>query len=117
MGSDTRVPTSSDEIHRFRPQAQAPAAAAFGVCLPHQRCGDGEVSGSDVGEGVCEAPTFMPWSGPQWWCRPTLKVSTTRPEGVPALRPYHQAVRVGHCVGLSETQGTRCPRLHPIAFV
>ena len=25
-------------------------------------CGDGEVSGSDVSEGVCEAPTFMEWS-------------------------------------------------------
>ena len=26
------------------------------------RCGDGEVSGSDVSEGVCEALTFMEWS-------------------------------------------------------
>jgi hypothetical protein len=28
--------------------------------LPHQHCG--EVSGSDVSEGMCEAPTFMEWS-------------------------------------------------------
>ena len=60
------------QIHRFRPQARAPP---LGVSLPHQRCGDGEVSGSGVSEGVCEAPTF--WSCPRLWCRPTLKVAAT----------------------------------------
>ena len=38
------------------------SAAAWSMRLPHQRCGDGEVSGSGVSEGVCEAPTFMEWS-------------------------------------------------------
>ena len=44
---------------------------------PHQRCGDGEVSGSDVSEGRCVRPRPS-WSGPRWWCRPTLlKVAAT----------------------------------------
>ena len=63
----TRVPTSSDS-HRFRPQARAPP---LGACLHHQRCGDGEVSGSGVSEGVSERPRPSQ-SGPRWWCRPTL---------------------------------------------
>ena len=44
------------QIHRFRPQARA-GAPPLEVSLPHQRCGcgDGEVSGSGVSEGVCEA--------------------------------------------------------------
>ena len=29
---------------------------------PTERCGDGEVSGGGVSEGLCEAPTFMEWS-------------------------------------------------------
>ena len=61
------------QIHRFRPQARAPP---LGACLHHQRCGDGEVSGSGVSEGVSEAPTFMEWCA-RWWCRPTLKVAAT----------------------------------------
>ena len=61
------------QIHRFRPQARAPP---LGVSLPHQRCGDGEVSGSGVSERPCVRPRPS-WSGPRWWCRPTLKVAAT----------------------------------------
>ena len=71
-----------------------------------QRCGDGEVSGSGVSEGVCEAPTFMECS--------TMVVPTYLEGGSHALQVcqhHHQVVRVGHFVGLSETQGTRCSRL------
>jgi hypothetical protein len=78
----------------------------LGVCLPHQRCGDGEVSGSDVSEDVCEAPTFMEWS--------TMVVPTYPEGGSHALlvcQHHHQVVRVGRFVGLSETQRTRCSRL------
>ena len=43
-------------------------------------------------------------------------VVPTYPEGgnnaLKVCQHYHQVVRVGHCVGLSETQGTRCSRLH-----
>jgi hypothetical protein len=96
--------SSRPQIHRFRPQARAPP---LGVYLPHQRCGDGEFSGSGVSEGVCEAPTFMEWSA---------VVVPTCPEcGSHALQVcqhHHQVVRVGHFVGLSETQRTRCTRLH-----
>ena len=91
------------QIHRFRPQARAPP---LGVSLPHQRCGDGEVSGSGVSEGVCEAPTFMEWS---------TMVVPTYPEGgshaLQVCQHHHQVVRVGHFVGLAETQGTWCSRL------
>ena len=70
------------------------------------RCGDGEVSGSDVSEGVCEALTFMEWS---------TMVVPTYPEGdshaLQVCQHHHQVVRVGHFVGLSETQRTRCSRL------
>ena len=69
MRSDTRVTTSSDSTV----STTGASAAAFGVCPPHQRCGDGEVSGSDVSEGVREAPTFMEWS---------TMVVPTYPEGV-----------------------------------
>ena len=69
-------------------------------------CGDGEVSGSDVSEGVCEAPTFMEWS---------TMVVPTYPEGgshaLQVCQHHHQVVRVGRFVGLSETQRTRCSRL------
>ena len=101
MESDTsdHVP----QIHRFRPQARAPP---LGGCLPHQRCGDGEVSGSVVSEGLCEAPTFMEWS---------TMVVPTYPEGgshaLQVCQHHHQVVRVGHFVGLAETQGTWCSRL------
>ena len=91
------------QIHRFRPQARAPP---LGVCLPHQRCGDGEVSGSGVSEGVSEALTFMEWS--------TMVVPTYPEGGSHALKVcqhHHQVVRVGRFVGLSETQRTRCSRL------
>ena len=74
--------------------------------LPHQRCGDGEVSGSGVSEGLCQAPTFMEWS--------TLVVPTYPEGGSHALQVcqhHHQVVRVGHFVGLSETQRTWCSRL------
>jgi hypothetical protein len=94
------------QILRFRPQARAPP---LGVCLPHQqRCGDGEVSGSRVSEGVCEALTFMGWST-MWWCRPTLKVAAT------PCRSASTTIRLCESaplfVGLSETQRTRCSRL------
>ena len=43
-------------------------------------------------------------------------VVPTYPEGgshaLKVCQHHHQVVRVGHCVGLSETQGTRCSRLH-----
>ena len=103
MESDT-----SPHVLRFTsfdhtPQARAPP---LGASLPHQRCGDGEVSGSDVSEGVCEAPTFMEWS--------TIVVPTYPEGGSHALQVcqhHHQVVRVGRFVGLSETQRTRCSRL------
>ena len=59
-----------------------------------------------MSEGVCEAPTFMEWS--------TMVVPTYPEDGSHALQVcqhHHQVVRVGHFVGLSETQGTRCSRL------
>ena len=60
-----------------------------------------------MSEGVCEAPTFMEWS---------TMVVPTYPEGgshaLQVCQHHHQVVRVGHFVGLSETQGTRCSRLH-----
>jgi hypothetical protein len=60
-----------------------------------------------VSEGVCEAPTFiLEWS---------TMVVPTYPEGgsraLQVCQHHHQVVRVGHCGGLSETQGTRCSRL------
>ena len=71
-----------------------------------QRCGDGEVSGNGVSEGVCEALTFMEWS---------TMVVPTYPEGgshaLQVCQHHHQVVRVGRFVGLSETQRTRCSRL------
>ena len=103
MESDT-----SPHVLRFTgfdhtPQARAPP---LGASLPHQRCGDGEVSGSDVSEGVCEAPAFVEWS---------TMVVPTYPEGgshaLQVCQHHHQVVRVGDFVGLSETQGTRCSRL------
>ena len=72
----------------------------------HQRCGDGEVSGSGVSEGVSEAPTFMEWC--------TMVVPTYPEGGSQALQVcqhHHQVVRVSHFVGLSEIGGTRCSRL------
>ena len=41
--------TGFDQDHEAR-------APPLGVCLPHQRCGDGEVSESGVSEGVCGPP-------------------------------------------------------------
>ena len=80
-------------IHRFRPQARAPP---LGVSLPHQRCGDGEVSGSGVSEGVCEAPTFMEWS---------TMVVPTYPEG------GSHALQV--CMPLPSFPGPAARRLGP----
>ena len=59
-----------------------------------------------------EAPTLMEWSA---------MVVPTYPEGgshaLKVCQHHHQVVRVGHGVGLSETQRTRCARLHrPIPF-
>ena len=69
--------------------------------FPHQRCGDGEVSWSDVSEGVREAPAFMEWS---------TMVVPTYPEGgshaLQVCQHHHQVVRVGDFVGLSETGRT-----------
>ena len=60
-----------------------------------------------MSEGVYEAPTFMEWS---------TMVVPTYPEGgsraLQVCQHHHQVVRVGHFVGLSETQGTCCSRLH-----
>ena len=46
-------------------------------------------------------------------------VVPTYPEGgshaLKVCQHHHQVVRVGRFVGLSETQGTRCLRLHPPA--
>ena len=64
------------------------------------RCGDGEVSGSGVSEGVSEALTFMEWCA---------MVVPTYPEGVAAkpCRCASTTIRLceslGHFVGLSET--------------
>ena len=103
MESDTSAHVLTPQIHRFRPHARAPP---LGGCLPHQRCGEDEVSGSVVSEGVCEAPTFMEWS---------TMVVPTYPEGgshaLQVCQHHHQVVRVGHFVGLAETQGTWCSRL------
>ena len=88
------------QIHRFRPQARAPP---LGVCVPHQRCGDGEVSGSGVSEGVCEALTFMEWS--------TMVVPTyPGSHALQVCQHHHQVVRVGRFVGLSETGRTHVAR-------
>ena len=61
-----------------------------------------------MSEAVCEAPTFAEWS--------STVVVPTYPEGgnhaLKVCQRHHQAVRVGHCDGLSETQRTRCSRLH-----
>ena len=55
---------------------------------------------------MCEAPTFMEWS---------TMVVPTYPEGgshaLQVCQHHHQVVRVGHFVGLAETQGTWCSRL------
>ena len=55
-----------------------------------------------MSEGVCEAPTFMEWS---------TMVVPTYPEGgnhaLQVCQHHHQVVRVGHFVGLSETQASR----------
>ena len=94
MGSDT-----SPNVLRFTGfDHRRERAPPLGGCLPHQRCGDGEVSGSVVSEGVCEAPTFMEWS---------RMVVPTYPEGgshaLQVCQHHHQVVRVGHfVVGLSE---------------
>jgi hypothetical protein len=71
MGSDT-----SPHVLRFTGFDHRREHRRLGVSLPHQRCGDGEVSGSGVSEGVCEALTFMEWSTmvvPTY----TLKVAAT----------------------------------------
>jgi hypothetical protein len=54
MGSDTSPQIHTGFGHRRK-------GRRLEVCLPHQRCGDGEVSVSDVSEAVREAPTFMEW--------------------------------------------------------
>jgi hypothetical protein len=53
--------------------------AVVGLCLGTQRCcvGVGEVSGSSVSEGVCEAPTFIEWSTMVLIPTYPLKVATT----------------------------------------
>ena len=68
--------------------------------------GDREVSGSDVYEGVCEAPTFTEWS--------TMIVPTYPEDDSRALKVYqeHQQVaRVAHQVPTFEIQGTIISRL------
>ena len=57
MGSDT-----SPHVLRFTGSTTGASAAAWSMPSSPQRCGDGEVSGSGVSEGVCEALTFMEWS-------------------------------------------------------
>ena len=52
------------------------------------RCGDGEVSGSGVSEGVSEALTFMEWCA---------MVVPTYPEGV-AAKPWLQMCQHHHPV-------------------
>ena len=107
--------TDSDTSHhvlRFtgfdHTQAQAPPLVEYAFLT--NAAATAEVSGSDVSEGMCEAPTFMEWS--------TMVVPTyiLYPEGgnnaLKVCQHHHQVVRVGHFVGLSETQGTRCSRLH-----
>ena len=94
------------QIHRFRPQARALPLGAMEQAFLTERCSDGEVSGSGVSEGVCEALTLMEWS---------TMVVPTYPEGgshaLQVCQHHHQVVRVGRFVGLSETQRTRCSRL------
>ena len=97
----TRVPTSSDS----QVLTTGASAAAWSM-PPHQRCGDGEVSGSDVSEGVCAAQSFIEWS---------TMVVPTYPEGgshaLQVCQHHHQVVQVGDFVGLSETGRTWCSRL------
>ena len=92
MGSDT-----SPHVLRFTGFDHRRERRRLEYAFTHQRCGDGEVSGSGVSEGVCEALTFMEWS---------TMVVPTYPEGVAATCARHQVVRVGRFVGLSETQRT-----------
>ena len=72
----TRV-TTRPQIHRFRPQARAPP---LGVCLPHQRCGDDEVSGSGVSVRACEGVRPRASHKVEW---STMAVPTY-PEGMAA---------------------------------
>ena len=61
MGPDTSphvlrfTPVSTTGLRRERRRLEYASSSPT-------RCGDGEVSGSDVSEGVCEALTFMEWS-------------------------------------------------------
>ena len=57
MGSDT-----SPHVLRFTGFDHRRERRRLEYAFTHQRCGDGEVSGSGVSEGVCEALTFMEWS-------------------------------------------------------
>ena len=68
--------------------------------------GDREVSGSDVCEGVCEAPTYKEWS--------TMMVPTYPEDDSRTLKVYqeHQQVaRVDHQAPASEIEGTIISRL------
>ena len=58
MGSDT-----SPHVLRFTgfDHRRARARRRLEYVFLTRRCGDGEVSGSGVSEGVSEAPTFMEW--------------------------------------------------------
>ena len=70
----------------------------YALSCPHQRCGDGEDSGSGVVEGVSEAPTFMEWS---------TMVVPTYPEGGSHALPvcqHHLTIRLCESATLSSCQ-------------
>ena len=54
--------SSCPHIHRFAFDHRRERRRLEYASSSPTRCGDGEVSGSDVSEGVCEALTFMEWS-------------------------------------------------------
>ena len=85
MGSDT-----SPHVLRFTGFDHRRERRRLEYAFTHQRCGDGEVSGSGVSEGVSEAPTFTEWS---------TMVVPTYPEGVAATPCRCASTTIRLCEG------------------
>jgi hypothetical protein len=82
-----RVPASSDSTV-LATGASAAAWSMQGVCFPHQRCGDSEVSVGAMSVRACLRPRPSQ-IGPRRWCRPTLKVAAT-----PCRRADHEITSI-----------------------